>query len=162
MFSDNYLLATHVAVFFTFHLLPEFEVSSVSLTADLVRCLFDSFSKSKSMANITIRILSTDCNNFFEILFILTCSIQLNKYVFERFLINSRENSKFKNISITLCILALSAKIIPVELLKNSKTILAMALISFMGSCMDIRHAPKINLRSNKQGQIKLRSNAKT
>ena len=160
--SNTNLLVAHALIFFIFHFLPAFPRNTIHQAADLIRCLFDSFLKSKLMLNTIKNASFSGNNNFFEVFFILICSTQLNKYIFERFLINSRDsNSMYRNISNSFCFMIFSTNWIPLEILKPDGTIFGATLILFMGYYMDNWHCAKTKLRLNKQGQFKLQRNAK-
>lgn len=147
---------------FTFHLLPELPKSSLFRNADMIRCFLDSLFKSKLMVNVIRSTSLSGKNNFFEKFVILICSTQLNKYIFERFLINSRDpNSIYRNISITLCFVMFSSNFITPEILKHDGIIIATTLTLFIGYYMDTWHSPKTKLRPKRQGQFKLQRNAK-
>lgn len=160
--SNTNLLAAHALVFFIFHFLPEFPRYPIFQTSDVIRCLFDSFLKSKLMLNAIKNASITEHTNFFEVFFFLICSTQLSKYIFERFLINYRDsNSTYRNISNTFCFIIFSTNLIPLEILKHDGTIFCSTLILFMGYYMDNWRCPKTKLRLTKQGQFKLQRNAK-
>lgn len=151
--SNTNLLAAHALVFFIFHFLPAFPRNPIYQAADLIRRLLDSFLKSKLMLNALKNASVSGNNNFFQVFFILICSTQLNKYIFERFLINSRDsNSMYRNISNTFCFMIFSTNLIPLEILKHDGTIFGAALILLMGYYMDNWHCPKTKLRLKKQG----------
>lgn len=161
-FSNTHLLFAHTMIFFIFHLLPVFPKNTFYLNVDMIRCWFDSFLKSKLMLNVIEKTSSSRNSYFFEKIVILICSTRLNKYIFERFLINSREsNSLYRNISNTFCFIIFSTNFIPFEILKHDGTIFATTVILFMGYYLDNCHSQMKGLRLKKQGHFKLHRNAK-
>ena len=159
---NNHLLAAHTVIFIIFHFLPSFNSNSFGQNFDLIRCLIDSFLKSKLMINVILN-LSSSNYNFFDIIFILLCSTQLNKYIFERFLIKSRDlNSIYRNTSLAICFMIFATNVMPLDILKSDQIIISTTLILFIGYYMDNWYSPRPKLRPKKQGHFKLQPNAKT
>lgn len=160
LLAKTSLLSVHCTIFLIFELLPP--LNTFHPVFDFVRCANDSISKSRLISN-TIRISFTnDKSYFFKKLMFALFSTQFGKYLFERFLIKSREEQSFyRNSSIVICILIYSTNSITTELF-NDKIFFATSLILLIGNRMDQWYCHKSKVRSRQQGQSKLRPNAKT
>lgn len=105
---------------------------------------------------------TTGNDHFFSKVLIALCSTQFNKYLFERFLIKSREsNNDNRNYSMALCLLLYSSNHLTKYFLINHQLIATSSLILFMGNYLDSSAKPKTKVRTKKPGQNKLRFNAK-
>lgn len=158
---NSELLIIHLSIFSFFQFLPNLGVCPEPLMVSLARCLIDSFSKSRSILR-SIQITSAAKKDDFMIKFLISILYnQLGKYMFERFLINSRDaNSYYKNGAIIISICLTSSSFFGGNTLSNHKLVLSIFTLLFIGNRMDARNAPKFKVRSMKQGQTKLLANA--
>lgn len=153
----------HALIFACFQLLPDISGGPENRFVDMIRNLFDSYSKSKLISK-AIEISKKSDNDYFFCKFsIALLSTQFNKYLFERFLINSREsNSDCRNYSMAICLFLFSSNLISNYDFNDHQLIATSCIILFMGSYCDSLTKQKTKVRSKKPGQLKLRSNAKT
>lgn len=159
--SNNFLLASHAFFFIVFQFTPELGSGPSSRIIDYLKYGFDSFSKSKLIMKAIGTAKETGNDYFFFKLLIGLCATQLNKYLFERFIVQSRDpNSQFRNFSMALSLMVYASNIFDVKFLSSSEFLAANSLILFMGYWFDTNSEPK-KVKSRKQGQFKLRSNAK-
>lgn len=149
----------HFSIFFIFHCLPDFGNGKDNFLISLTCCLIDSFSKSRSISNSIKITLSAGKNNFITTFLISVLYNQLGKYLFERLLMNSRNNSFYKNWAILVSIGLLSMQLIDINL---QEYVYSISLIIFVGSRLDIWFAQKYKVRPRKQGRSKLVANAET
>lgn len=123
----------------------------------IIRSGIDSVSKSRAIAN-SVKLSTADNETaIFRKLFYAIVSAQFGKYIFERFLINSKDaNSAYKNASITICILLYSSGIIAEETFDDNKVLFTSSLILLFGNIMDKRNNSgniAKSVKSRKQGR---------
>ena len=160
--SNNFLLASHACFFTIFQLLPDFGSGPSSRFMGCLKYGFDSLAKSKLILKATETAKETDNDYFFFKILIGLCSTQLNKYLFERFIVQSREpNSQFRNFAMALSLIIFASNIFDIKFLSSPEFLAANSLILFMGYWFDTNSEPKKVKSSRKPGQTKLRSNAK-
>ena len=152
----------HFTLFTFFHFLPDFGNDNDYLGISFARCLIDSYSKSRSISNSIKILLSAGKYDFITKCFISLLYNQLGKYLFERFLINSRSSSFYKNWAIIISVFLTSLPFIDMPLILDHKYIYSISLIIFIGNIFDNMIAKKDLVRSSKQGRSKLGTNAKT
>ena len=167
IFYNTSQLLAHFIIFFVFQLLIKIDsLKKDHPLFDAVRCFGDSVSKSRLISS-SAKLSKADDHVFFlrTIVFVLL-STQLNKYLFERFLVNSRDmnvNSFYKNLAMAMCILLYSSEIISEKLLYTDEIIYATSLILFIGNRMDHWNGCKsTTVQKRQQGHSKLRLNEKT
>ena len=161
--KNSEILSIHIFLFSFFYVLPEFENVQELFIVSLIRCLMDSYSKSRAISKSIEIAISAGKYDFLSKFLISLIFNQLGKYLFERFLINSRgNNSQYKNWAIIISICLASSTFVHNNLLWDHKYLFSISLLLFMGNRMDTYIAPKNKVRSRKQGQNKLLAYAKT
>lgn len=162
LFSNTFLLLSHVLIYTGFQFLPPFSSGPDNKFVNTIRSIFESFSKTKLISKAIETAKITGNDHFFFKVLISLCSTQFNKYLFERFLIQSREsNNDYRNYSMALCLLIFSSNHITDIFSIDHQLIATSTVILFMGNYLDSSGSKKVKVRPKKQGQIKLRSNAK-
>ena len=124
--------------------------------------IFDSFAKAKSITSSIKETYSFHKNLFIKKMLIAIIATQFNKYIFERFLINSREeNSWHKTMPIALCTILLSSDFINYTLNTNEQIIFGATIILFIGQNL-VNLPAKKYIQQTKQGLVvrKLPKNA--
>lgn len=157
LLSNIFLLGAHFFIFSIFQTKIGDIIVRIEPKIKSIFYIIDSYSKCKSIAS-SVEIASTINNNFLFKFFIALCSNQLNKYIYERFLIDSKKvNSLYKNLAIILCIIIFSSDFIDKDIIFDKKIIIAFSCIVLLGQQFD-----KIQPLTPGQSKLKLKSNAKT
>ena len=158
LLSNIFLLGAHFFIFSIFQTKVGDIIVRIEPKIKSIFYIIDSYSKCKSIAS-SVEIASTINNNSFLFkFFIVLCSNQLNKYIYERFLIDSTKvNSFYKNLAIISCIIIFSSNFIDKEIIFDEKSIIAFSCIVLLGQQFDEVQTPTPG-----QSKLKLKSNAKT